>query len=303
MLKIGVMGLGNIAQKAYLPVMAAMQDDYEWHLCTRNAAKGQHLAAKYGFTHVCQTLDELIASGVDAVFVHTPTATHAAIIEQLLQARVNVYVDKPVATDPDVVARLYALAEEKHLLLTCGFNRRFAPNNVLLKQVAGKQMVTAEKSRQHTQQDAEFALWDLMIHPLDTALWLASEPVMPTALQVRTDTAGMLQQAYYVADGEHVHVAVTVNMDAHANLEQVTVQGVDERLSSEDLLQLRRDDTASSTLVHRPDWEPVLETRGFAPLIRAFLQAVQNSGTNPVSPESVLASHWACAALVAELTK
>lgn len=29
MLKIGVIGLGNIAQKAYLPVMAAMQDQYE----------------------------------------------------------------------------------------------------------------------------------------------------------------------------------------------------------------------------------------------------------------------------------
>lgn len=303
MLKIGVMGLGNIAQKAYLPVMAAMQDDYEWHLCTRNAAKGQHLAAKYGFTHVCQTLDELIASGVDAVFVHTPTQTHAAIIEQLLRAGINVYVDKPVATDPDVVARLYALAAEKGLLLTCGFNRRFAPNNLLLKQVTGKQMVTAEKSRLHTKQDAEFALWDLMIHPLDTALWLAGEAVTPTALRVLTDDAGMLKQAYYVADGEHVHLAVTVNMDAHANLEQVTVQGADERLSSEDLLQLRRDDTASSTRVHRPDWEPVLETRGFAPLIRAFLQAVQDGGENPVSPESVLASHRAIAALAAKLAK
>lgn len=303
MLKIGVMGLGNIAQKAYLPVMAAMQDEYEWHLCTRNAAKGQSLAAKYGFTHVCQTLDELIASGVDAVFVHTPTATHAAIIEQLLRAGIHVYVDKPVATDPEVVANLYALAAQQGLLLTCGFNRRFAPNNQALKQVAAKQMVTAEKTRLHTQQEAEFALWDLMIHPLDTALWLADEPLTPTALRVLTDEAGMLKQAYYIADGAQVHVTVTVNMDAHANLEQVTVQGADARLSSEDLLQLRNASTAQTSLQHRPDWEPVLETRGFAPLIRAFLTAVRTNGVNPVSPESVLASHRACALLVAQLSK
>lgn len=301
MLRIGVLGLGNISQKAYLPVMAQMQADYDWYLCTRNAEKGHRLAAKYGFTHVCQTVDELIATGVTAVFVHTPTATHAAIITQLLTAGIHVYVDKPVATDPEVVDRLYKLAAQKKVLLTCGFNRRFAPNNVALKQKANKQLVVAEKTRAHTQQEAEFALWDLMIHPLDTALWLADEPVEQTALRVVMDEAGVLRQAYYVADGARTHVEAIVNMDAQANLEQVTVQAQQARLTSTDLLQLRTDASASSTAAHRPDWEPVLETRGFAPLIRAFLQAVSTGGANPVSPESVLVSHRACAALVAQL--
>ena len=35
-MKIGVIGLGDIAQKAYLPVMVEMQDEVEWHLCSRN---------------------------------------------------------------------------------------------------------------------------------------------------------------------------------------------------------------------------------------------------------------------------
>jgi virulence factor len=113
MLKIGVMGLGNIAQKAYLPTMAGMQDECEWHLTTRNQEKGAALAQKYGFTHVHQTLDELLAVHPDAVFVHTPTSTHADIIERLLSAGVNVYVDKPVATDVAVVQKLYALAAER----------------------------------------------------------------------------------------------------------------------------------------------------------------------------------------------
>ncbi|WP_230678593.1 Gfo/Idh/MocA family oxidoreductase [Lacticaseibacillus zhaodongensis] len=82
MLKIGVMGLGNIAQKAYLPVMAGMQDEYDWYLCTRNAEKGHALAAKYGFTNVFQTVDQLVAAGMDAVFVHTPTTTHPQILRQ-----------------------------------------------------------------------------------------------------------------------------------------------------------------------------------------------------------------------------
>jgi len=67
--KIGVIGLGNIAQKAYLPTMATLQDKFEWHLTTRNKAKGEMLEKKYGFKHFHQTLDELIAEKPLAVFV------------------------------------------------------------------------------------------------------------------------------------------------------------------------------------------------------------------------------------------
>lgn len=118
--KIGVIGLGNIAQKAYLPVMASLQDKYEWHLTTRNVEKGQKLAAKYGFTHLHQTLDQLIAEKPLAVFVHTPTSTHENVIKQLLNAGINVYVDKPVSEDLQVVEELYKLADTNNLMLTCG---------------------------------------------------------------------------------------------------------------------------------------------------------------------------------------
>lgn len=299
MLKIGVMGLGNIAQKAYLPTMAGMQDQVEWHLTTRNQAKGESLAAKYGFTHVHQTLDELLAVHPDAVFLHTPTTTHAQIIRTLLNAGVNVYVDKPVTTDIAEVRALYALAAEKHLLLTCGFNRRFAPNNVALKQVTGKQMIVAEKTRNHTLQDAEFAVWDLMIHSVDTALWLLDEPVTAQSGRLVRDAAGNLLQGYLSVQSVHSQVQVVTNMDAAANIEQVTVQGQTARVASDDLLQLTTSTTAGTTISHRPDWEPVLETRGFAELTRAFVTAVRDGGANPVSPESAIASHAACAELVA----
>lgn len=36
MKKIGIIGLGGISQKAYLPVMMAMGQEVEWHLYTRN---------------------------------------------------------------------------------------------------------------------------------------------------------------------------------------------------------------------------------------------------------------------------
>ena len=38
-MKIGIIGLGNISQKAYLPVMMAMDKEIEWHLFTRDQEK------------------------------------------------------------------------------------------------------------------------------------------------------------------------------------------------------------------------------------------------------------------------
>ncbi len=198
-----------------------------------------------------------------------------------------------------MVRELYALAKQKGVLLTCGFNRRFAPNNVALKQLPNKQMIVAEKDREHTLQDAEFAVWDLMIHSVDTALWLMDEPVTGQTARVLRNDAGELLQGYLTVTGVHSQVQVITNMDAHANNELVTVQAADARMTSNDLLQLRVATTSGIQIQHRPDWEPTLETRGFAILTRAFLKAVSDGGANPVSPESAIASHAACAAIVA----
>ena len=47
MLTIGVIGLGTIAQKAYLPVYAQMQNQVHWLLNTRNEDKLEQLSAQY----------------------------------------------------------------------------------------------------------------------------------------------------------------------------------------------------------------------------------------------------------------
>ncbi|WKF84010.1 Gfo/Idh/MocA family protein [Lacticaseibacillus pantheris] len=297
MQKIGVIGLGNIAQKAYLPLMAGLQDQYEWHLATRNQTKGEYLAGRYGFQHLHQTLDELIAEQPAAVFVHTPTSTHVAVIEKLLQADINVYVDKPVAEDVDEVRRLYALADERGLLLTCGFNRRFAPAQRRLKDMPDKQLVMATKDRNFIEQDARFAIFDLMIHNVDTAAWLLDEPITDARARVLTDAAGNLMQGYLELTTAHSQGFVSTNMDA-VNSEEVTVTTPGLRARVTDLAHSELRDGNGSTSLERPGWETTLRTRGFDALVQEFLDAVANGGANPVSPESSIRSHELCALLV-----
>lgn len=300
--KIGVIGLGNIAQKAYLPVMATLQDKYEWHLTTRNEAKGKMLEQKYGFKHFHQTLDQLIAEKPLAVFVHTPTQTHYQIIKQLLTSGINVYVDKPVSEDLAEVEELYHLATEKKLLLTCGFNRRFAPFDQQLKQIADKRTIVSEKIREEALQPTAFAIFDLMIHSVDTAVYLMDEPVQKVDNFLVTND-GNLEQGYITLTGAKSHVQIITNMIGGSNLEMTTVQGLKTRQVVTNLNLLQTYQTGAVTQTSRPDWENTLVTRGFDPIIRAFLEAVSNNSENPVSPDSAILSHKLCFDLVKAIKK
>ncbi|WP_137626026.1 Gfo/Idh/MocA family protein [Lactiplantibacillus pingfangensis] len=300
MIKIGVLGLGNIAQKAYLPVMAAMQDQYEFHLTTRNPEKRQQLAAEYGFTHTHATLDELMATQPAAVFVHTPTATHASIIKKLLLADINVYVDKPVSMDLQEVQGLYDLAAARHLLLTCGFNRRFAPLNQQLKAIPDKRLIMAEKVRETSDQDVETAVFDLMIHSVDTGLYLLDEPLVTTTGRIVATADGKLAQGYFTAQTAHEQLQVVTNMRGGINLETSTVQASLQRAVVNNLSSLTTYQTAQTQTTIFPDWTQTLEKRGFAPLIRAFLTAVATHGPNPVDPTSAITSHAVCRHLLSD---
>ena len=294
MIKIGVLGLGNIAQKAYLPVMAGMQDQYEFHLTTRNPEKRAQLAAEYGFTQTHATLDDLMAVKPAAVFVHTPTATHAAIIKKLLLADINVYVDKPVSMNLQEVQGLYDLAAARHLLLTCGFNRRFVPLNQQLKAISDKRLIMVEKVRETSDQDVETAVFDLMIHSVDTGLFLLDEPLVTTTGRIVASADGKLEQGYFTAQTAHEQLQVVTNMRGGVNLETSTVQATAKRLMVSDLSRLTTYRTAEIQTTAFPDWTPTLEKRGFAPLIRAFLTAVATHGPNPVDPTTAITSHAVC---------
>ncbi len=100
MLNIGVIGLGNIAQKAYLPVMAQLQDQVNWVLCSRQPAKLAQLQDQYRFSNGCLSFEDLLAKSLDAVFIHTPTNTHYTLVKQALSHGLHVFVDKPLSENP-----------------------------------------------------------------------------------------------------------------------------------------------------------------------------------------------------------
>ena len=90
-----------------------------------DAQRAEAAAAKYG----CQALRDFrqLAGKVDAVSIAAPTVHHEEIGLALLEAGVDVLIEKPIAPDLDAADRLIAAAERHGRILQVGHLERFNP--------------------------------------------------------------------------------------------------------------------------------------------------------------------------------
>ncbi|QIK69580.1 Gfo/Idh/MocA family oxidoreductase [Erysipelothrix sp. HDW6C] len=298
MQKIGVMGLGGIAIKAYLPVMLQMQEQVEWHMFTRNEDKLATLKAKYGLNHTFHNFDTFIESGITAVFIHTPTDTHAQLIRKFLNKGIHVYVDKPVSEDINEVIELHDLAAQKGLILMTGFNRRVSPINTRLKAVPNKSVITVQKTRENALQDTTFALYDMMIHVVDLALFLLDAPVINTHYRV-VEIEGALQHASIQFETEYSTATAMINMKSGGRSETVEVMSASGFYRSEEMDRLIINNSEGCSVERFGDWTPTLDKRGFTQIITTFVQAAKRKEASlNFTSESSIKSHQYIANLI-----
>lgn len=88
----------------------------------------RQLAARLGGLEVREDWREITADpGIDAVFVCTPTSTHAEIMIAASLAGKHLFVEKPIALDMDQVDSALATVDRAGVILQIGFNRRWDP--------------------------------------------------------------------------------------------------------------------------------------------------------------------------------
>ena len=288
-LRIGVVGLGGIAQKAWLPVLGAAT---EWTLAAAWSPTREKAL------RVCETwripyADSLasLASQCDAVFVHTSTASHYAVVSELLNLGVHVCVDKPLAENLKDAERLVDLAARKKLTLMVGFNRRFSPLYRELKQ----QMPQAASLRMDKHRadsvgphDLRFTLLDDYLHVVDTALWLAGGRVQIQSgtLQTTDEGAMLYAEHHFSAD----NLQVTTSMHRRAGSQREWIQAVTDG-GLVDITDMRewREERGQGVIARPiPGWQSVLEQRGFAGCARHFIECVQNQTVPETAGEQAI---------------
>ena len=97
------------------------------------------LIATYGGEF--RTIDAIAASDdIDAVLICTPTNTHADLIEKFARAGKAIFCEKPIDLSLERVDACLKVVQETSATLMVGFNRRFDPHFIALKDTiaAGK---------------------------------------------------------------------------------------------------------------------------------------------------------------------
>ncbi|MGD0095017.1 MAG: Gfo/Idh/MocA family oxidoreductase [Terracidiphilus sp.] len=137
-------------------------------------------AQKYSIP-VFASVDELLASNlkVDAATVAVPTVHHYAVASTLLDAGIDLLVEKPIAASLAEADDLIARADKNHRILQPGHLERFNPA-VLATQPQLRRPMFFEAHRLSVftprSLDVDVVL-DLMIHDLDIVLTFAASPV------------------------------------------------------------------------------------------------------------------------------
>ncbi|WP_431898256.1 Gfo/Idh/MocA family protein [Nonomuraea sp. bgisy101] len=293
-MKIAMIGLGDIAEKAYLPVLSA-QPGLDLHLCTRNEQTLRRLEDAHRVAGGYTSVEEVIKAGVDAAFVHAATEAHPEIVESLLRAGVHVYVDKPVAYTLEETSRLVRLAAAERVSLMVGFNRRHAPGYAGMLDLS-RHLVLMQKNRPVMPDTPRRAVFDDFIHVVDTLRFLAPGPVTETRIRTRMRD-GLVEHLVLELAGEGFMAHGVMNRVGAASEESLEVLGEGVKRRVVNLGDVVDYGPAGETLTRRPDWVPVSRQRGIEQVTMAFIDAVRAGEV--LGAQDALATHEVCEEIVA----
>ena len=275
-------------------------------------AKASAIADRVGATAVA-SLDDLLAAGVDAVSICTPTPTHCELTLAALAAGVHVLCEKPIAYTLDDADRMVAAADSAPGMLMVGHVSRFEPEHARARQIVetgrlgelhlSSQTITASAPgwseggwlHDHTQSGGP--ILDLAIHSFDFLSWIhGSTPQRVTALAADTEAGPSTYALVTVrlANGSVNTIETSWAHPAAHGFHLITeIAGADGRLG------WTYDGVTLGTLVdgdgNTTQFDP-LGDRGFRGEIAAFVGAIRDGGPPPVTAieaRSALATAWA----------
>ncbi|MNO44271.1 putative oxidoreductase YceM [compost metagenome] len=295
-MRIAIIGLGDIAQKAYLPVITSIEG-IELVFCTRNIDTLNQLSAKYRISKTATDIQQVIDMGVNAAFIHTATESHVNIAEQLIRSGIHVYVDKPISYNYEESLRLAELAKEKGVILMVGFNRRYAPMVAVLKKQKDRRFVMLQKNRKFSPDFARRFIYDDFIHVVDTIRFLAGGEITDVRFTPYVQE-GKLCQAVLHLEGDGFVCTGMMNRDSGANEEVLEVISPGNKWVVEGLNTTVHQYKGEEKHLNFNDWDPVLYRRGFVSIIHHFIDCVREGLEPEISISDALKSHEICEMLV-----
>jgi predicted dehydrogenase len=200
---VGVVGVGHLGRH-HARIYASLPGVRLVAVCDRDQERARAIAAEHG----CEAHADASAllGRVRAASVAVPTVHHRAVAEPLLEAGIDVLVEKPIAASLEDADAILAAAERSGRVVMVGHTERFNPAVVALTSVVKRPRFLeihrlAGFSARSTDVDV---ILDLMIHDLELLLHLdGSEVVSVDAVGVAalTDKVDIANARIRLASG------------------------------------------------------------------------------------------------------
>ena len=130
----GIIGTGDVADRKGGPALYQANRSNLIGITNRTLSRAESFASRHGDPRVFPTIEALLSErSIDAVYVATPPASHAAITEQVAAAGKHVLCEKPMAMTVDECARMIEVCERNNISLSIAYYRRYFPVVVKMK--------------------------------------------------------------------------------------------------------------------------------------------------------------------------
>ncbi|MCF8262776.1 MAG: Gfo/Idh/MocA family oxidoreductase [Melioribacteraceae bacterium] len=193
-IRIGVIGLGGIAQVVHLPILSKLANVEITAVSELNKNRLNTLSSKFdiknSFTDYRKMLDSTDL-GLDAVVISTPTNTHHDIAIDVIDSGKHLLIEKPVTRTYEEANSICQKAEAKGVKAMVAMNMRFRPDAMLLKSLINSKelgevfYIKCSWLRKASSEESWFSkrsksgggvIIDLGISLIDLSIWLLGYP-------------------------------------------------------------------------------------------------------------------------------
>ena len=134
---IGIIGAGNFTKMTMLPSLSKAGANIKT-IASAGGLSGTTLAKKFAISQSTTSTKEIFEDAeISTVLVTTRHNSHSRLVIEALENEKHVFVEKPLALNPEELNNVIRLESKSAGSVTVGFNRRFSPHIKAIKKSVG----------------------------------------------------------------------------------------------------------------------------------------------------------------------
>ena len=252
MVKIGVAGLGKMG----LSHFAIVNSHPETQVSVCDSSKlVLDVIGRHAGVPVFRDYEPMLASGLDAVIVATPSRLHGPMVRSALEKGINVFCEKPFCLDWRESEELAALASAKGLVNQVGYHYRYAGAfremkrlvdagaigriTHVLAEAYGPVVLKRQGTTWRTERtEGGGCLYDYAAHPINLVNWLFGRPARAAGTVMTSIFSAQIDDEVYSSftyeDGPSVQLSVNWSDDSFRKMStRITLTGTGGRISAD----------------------------------------------------------------------